>query len=121
MDPGLDERSALNGNVRPAAKKKRLHADARIGVQMPEAECRRSLRRHGHAHAGSRYPVKCVKADIGIEAVGMKGRAEHIEMLGLITRTNLNPPVVRLEDERIGLPVSTWKSKAENQTAEQTA
>src|SRR5690348_930411 len=114
MDPGLDKRSTLNGNVRSAAEKQGLHADARIGVQMSKAEFRRSLRRHSHAHAGSRYPVKCVKADIGIEAVGVKRRAENIEMLGLITRPDLNPPVVRLEDQRIGLPISTWKSKTEN-------
>src|SRR5258705_7984906 len=101
VDPGLDERVALDGNVRPGAKEHRLHMLIWIVIQMPEAKCRCPLHCDSHSHTGTRYRVEGMNAEICIEAMSMKCLAEHVVVLSLVTGPELEAPMVGLENQRV--------------------
>jgi len=101
VDPWLNERVALDGNVRPAAEEKRLHTLIWIVIQMPEAKCSRPLRRDGYPHTGPGYRVEEMNAYVCIVAVGVKCLAEHVVVLSLVTGPDLEAPMVGLENQRV--------------------
>src|SRR5258706_9157670 len=101
VDPWLDERVALDGNVRPAAEEKRLHIQIWIVIQMPEAKCSRPLRRDGYPHTGPRYRVEEMNAEICIEAMCVKCLAQHVVVLSLVTGPDLEAPMVGLKNQRV--------------------
>jgi len=101
VDPWLDERVALDGNVRPAAEEKRLHMLIWIVIQMPKAKCCGSLHRNRHSHTGPGYRVEEMNADICIVAVGVKSLAEHVLVLSLVTSPDQEAPMVGLKNQRV--------------------